>query len=173
MQTALRQRLAPQEQADGEEDPADDVGPSTAEAAVATDFTRSFDATVPVEVCSSSSHLLLQHCGCGRFCFVSTFILTHSIPVFLDKHLPSAIAQEADTVDMVGPAVPPADSDAEDGDAWDGRGTGEPDEEEDPYRLPVTSEVALEGAHWSDLMDQAYLSAAAVICQAHARSSSM
>ncbi|CAL8470106.1 g9648 [Coccomyxa elongata] len=99
--TALRQRLAPQEQANGEEDPADDVGPSTTEAAVATEVTRRFDATVPVE--------------------------------------------EADTEDMVGPAVPPADSDAEDGDAWDGRGTGEPDEEQDPYRLPVTSEVALEG----------------------------
>lgn len=49
---------------------------------------------------------------------------------------------------MVGPAVPSADSDAEDGDAWDGRGPGEPDEEADPYRLPITSEVALEGAHY-------------------------
>lgn len=47
---------------------------------------------------------------------------------------------------MVGPAVPAGDSDADDGDAWDDRGPGEPDEQEDPYRLPVTSEVALEGA---------------------------
>ncbi len=47
--------------------------------------------------------------------------------------------------DLIGPAVPPLDSDAEDGDAWDGRGPGEADEEADPYRLPVTSEVALEG----------------------------
>ena len=47
--------------------------------------------------------------------------------------------------ELVGPAVPPEEPDGEDGDAWDGRGLGEPDEQEDPYRLPVTSEVALEG----------------------------
>ena len=46
--------------------------------------------------------------------------------------------------DLVGPAVPPTDDDA-DGDAWDDRGMGEPDELADPYRLPITSEVALEG----------------------------
>jgi hypothetical protein len=45
----------------------------------------------------------------------------------------------------VGPAVPPPDSDGDDGDAWDDRGTGELDEESDPYRLPVSCEVALEG----------------------------
>ena len=53
------------------------------------------------------------------------------------------IPQEED--EMVGPAVPPEDPDGDNGDAWDGRGMGEPDEQEDPYRLPVTSEVALEG----------------------------
>ena len=47
--------------------------------------------------------------------------------------------------DLVGPAVPPEEAVGEDGDAWDGRGLGELDEQEDPYRLPVTSEVALEG----------------------------
>lgn len=61
-------------------------------------------------------------------------------------------AQEGDTEGMAGPAVPPADSDGEEGDAWDGRGPGEPDEQEDPYRLPVTSEVALEGAYQYALM---------------------
>ena len=50
--------------------------------------------------------------------------------------------------DMVGPAVPPEEADGMEGDAWDGRGLGEPDVQEDPYRLPVTSEVALEGKHW-------------------------
>ena len=47
----------------------------------------------------------------------------------------------------MGPAPPP-DDDA-DGDAWDDRGMGEPDEVADPYRLPITSEVALEGASHS------------------------
>lgn len=52
---------------------------------------------------------------------------------------------------MVEPAVPPPEGNAEDGDAWDDRGPGEPDKDVDPYRLPVTSEVALEGMsmlHW-------------------------
>jgi hypothetical protein len=49
--------------------------------------------------------------------------------------------------DLVGPALPPPEGDADEaGDAWDDRGMGEPDEEADPYRLPITSEVALEGA---------------------------
>ena len=41
--------------------------------------------------------------------------------------------------------MPPEAGDGDDGDAWDGRGLGEADEQEDPYRLPVTSEIALEG----------------------------
>lgn len=49
--------------------------------------------------------------------------------------------------DLVGPAAPPEEPGGVDGDAWDGRGLGEPDVQEDPYRLPVTSEVALEGKH--------------------------
>lgn len=167
LQTALRQRLAPQQQADGEEEPADDVGPSTTEADLATGSTRNFDAMVPVEVCTTSKSSPFT--ALVIFCFISTYSRS-SIPVYPDSLLPSAIAQEVDTEDMVGPAVPPADSDAEDGDAWDGRGTGEPDEEQDPYRLPVTSEVALEGAYWSCLVDQADLSAAAVIGRALARS---
>ena len=50
--------------------------------------------------------------------------------------------------DLVGPAKPPPIDDADEGDAWDDRGRGEPDEVADPYRLPITSEVALEGVHW-------------------------
>ena len=49
--------------------------------------------------------------------------------------------------DLVGPAAPLEEPGGVDGDAWDGRGLGEPDVQEDPYRLPVTSEVALEGKH--------------------------
>lgn len=45
----------------------------------------------------------------------------------------------------MGPPMPPETGDGDDGDAWDGRGLGEADEQEDPYRLPVTSEIALEG----------------------------
>lgn len=45
------------------------------------------------------------------------------------------------------PPPPPEEEDAgEEGDTWDDRGRGERDEVADPYRLPVTSEVALEGA---------------------------
>ena len=67
--------------------------------------------------------------------------------------------------DLVGPAVPPEEAGGEAGDAWDGRGMGEPDEQEDPYRLPVTSEVALEGTHvhlrhsltWREMPPSAFL----------------
>ena len=45
----------------------------------------------------------------------------------------------------MGPPMPPETGDGDDGDAWDARGLGEADEQEDPYRLPVTSEIALEG----------------------------
>ena len=45
----------------------------------------------------------------------------------------------------MGPPVPQMPED-DDGDAWDLGGMGEPDEEADPYRLPITSEVTLEGA---------------------------
>ena len=45
----------------------------------------------------------------------------------------------------MGPPMPPETGDGDDGDAWDDRGLGEADEQEDPYRLPVTSEIALEG----------------------------
>jgi hypothetical protein len=69
------------------------------------------------------------------------------------------IPQEGD--EMVGPAVPPEDPDGEAGDAWDGRGMGEPDEQEDPYRLPVTSEVALEGKSCSRKADCRLVAASA------------
>ena len=60
--------------------------------------------------------------------------------------MPSVCAHRQEE-DLVGPAVPPPEGNADEaGDAWDDRGLGEPDEEADPYRLPITSEVALEGA---------------------------
>ena len=141
--------MAPQQHADGEEEPAEDVGPSTIEADLATESTRNFDALIPAEVCNFSKSSPL-----AALQFWSPLHCSHSLPVYPDKLLLCAIAQELDKDGMVGPAVPPADSDAEDGDAWDGRGTGEPDEEQDPYRLPVTSEVALEGAYRCLLSDQ-------------------
>ena len=52
-----------------------------------------------------------------------------------------------DEDELVGPPMPLETGDGDDGDAWDDRGLGEADEQEDPYRLPVTSEIALEGKH--------------------------
>ena len=61
-----------------------------------------------------------------------------------DAPIGPSIPQD-DKEESVGPALAPEDAAGQDGGAWDGRGLGEQNEEEDPYRLPVTSEVALEG----------------------------
>lgn len=79
-----------------------------------------------------------------------------------------AVPQE-DEDELAGPAMPPQEADGEDGDAWDGRGLGEADEQGDPYRLPVTSEVALEGKPRSLTSDmyKRWLGLLPILCSAH------
>ena len=50
LQSALRQKLAPQQQEDEEEDPAEDVGPRLAEATPATGRTMTVDEVLPGQV---------------------------------------------------------------------------------------------------------------------------
>ena len=64
---------------------------------------------------------------------------------------------------IVAAAAAAADGDADDGDAHVQYGMGEQDEESDPYSLPVSHEVALEGECLPDLVAACMLSSTIAI----------